>query len=96
MKKQKFIINKNTGEITTVYSDEIENILNDFTDLTVERVSDINFNNETQTWQVHDRKHGGLIIESKTKSKVYNSEAIWADDNLQILAKKYFHENTIN
>lgn len=97
MVKQRIIINKKTGIITTVYSDQIENFLNKISeDIDVKRVSNIEFNNETKNWEAKDVLTKEVLFVSKIKSKVYKDEANWANENLRELKKIHFEKNIIN
>lgn len=90
---QKIIINKNTGSIISVYTNEIENLIEKITnksDISIKRVSNINFNNSNKKWEAIDVLDNNIINSSDTKKKAYEDEANWANENLKTLSEKHF------
>lgn len=95
--KQRIIINKDSGEITTVYTDYAEkNILKNLNDFWVKRVSNIEFNNETKLWEAKDIINNKIITSSRSKMETYNKESEWANNNLKELKKIHFEENSVD
>lgn len=87
--KRKIIINKETGLPVSVYDEKTE-FLRDLGEVNVQRVSNIDFDNDKQKWQAVRRDNGELIVESDHKKVTYNDEADWANENLEELAEIYF------
>lgn len=79
--KQKIVIKKD-GTISSVYTDKIEPYINSICkSIVVERVSNINFNNDKQMWEAID-KNGNCFLKSKSKKEIYEKELEWANENL--------------
>lgn len=95
--KQRVIINKLTGEITMVYTDFAEKyLLNREDDIIVKRVSNIEFNNETKTWEAKDAIKDEVIISTNSKIETYNKESEWANNNLNELKKIHFEKSIVS
>lgn len=80
--KQKIVLKKD-GTFLSVYTDKIEQFVNVlFDSIKVERISDINFDNEKQLWEAKD-KDGNVFLQSKSKKEIYEKELEWANGRLE-------------
>lgn len=99
MKKTSILIDKKTGNVITVFDEVTAPLMEQLGTLSVERVSNIDFNNGDQQWQARTRDENKDIIVSGTpsqKKEVYSKEAEWANENIEALADKHFPDKTVS
>lgn len=57
----------------------------------IERVSNIEYNNDKEKWEVIMKDDGGIPIESDSRNEAYQKEVELVNQNLDDLAKKHFN-----
>lgn len=57
----------------------------------IERVSNIEYNNDKEKWEVIMKNGGDIPIESNSRNEAYQKEVELVNQNLDDLAKKHFN-----
>lgn len=82
-------IRKNDAVIVGIYDDIINP--KELGKVQIERVSNIEYNNHKEKWEVIMKKDGTIPIESNTRNEAYQKEVELVNKNLDDLAKKHFN-----
>ncbi len=81
-------IRKKDALILGVYDDVINKKLGK---PRIERVSNIEYNNKKEKWEVILKKDGNIVIESDTRNDAYQKEVELVNQNLDFFAKEHFN-----
>ena len=82
--KSKILFKSEGGEFVAVYSDELKAVLPNSWDLDISRVSDVEYNRQTDTWEA-TRKDGVLLAKDKKRNTCVQKEIEELNKNLHEL-----------
>ena len=82
--KSKILFKSEGGEFVAVYSDELKATLPNSWDLDISRISDVEYNRQTDTWEA-TRKDGVLLAKDKKRNACVQKEIEELNKNLHEL-----------